>query len=62
MAKTLDRNGNGIIVFTEDIDQVTSGNRDSALQDILNTLDGGDTKDMNVIALVSPPSNVFRIS
>jgi hypothetical protein len=51
MAKTLDKNGNGIIVFTEDIDQVTSGQRDKALQDILNTLDGGDTKDMNVIAL-----------
>lgn len=51
MAKTLDNNGSGIIVFTEDIDQVTSGERDVALQDILNTLDGGDTKDMNVIAL-----------
>jgi ATP-dependent 26S proteasome regulatory subunit len=51
MAKTLDNNGSGIIVFTEDIDQVTSGERDAALQDILNTLDGGDTKDMNVIAL-----------
>jgi hypothetical protein len=51
MAKTLDNNGSGIIVFTEDIDQVTSGQRDAALQDILNTLDGGDTKNMNVIAL-----------
>lgn len=51
MAKTLDRNGHGILVFTEDIDQVTRGERTTALQDILNTLDGGDTKDMNVIAL-----------
>lgn len=51
MARTLDNNGSGIIVFTEDIDQVTSGERDAALQDILNTLDGGDTKNMNVIAL-----------
>lgn len=51
MAKTLDKNGHGIIVFTEDIDQVTRGERGAALQDILNTLDGGDTKDMNVIAL-----------
>jgi len=51
MAKTLDQNGNGIIVFVEDIDQVTRGERDAAMQDILNTLDGGDTKDMNVIAL-----------
>ena len=33
------------------IDQVTRGNRDAAMQDILNTLDGGDTKDMNVITL-----------
>jgi SpoVK/Ycf46/Vps4 family AAA+-type ATPase len=51
MAKTLDQNGNGILVFVEDIDQVTKGERTAALQDILNTLDGGDTKDMNVIAL-----------
>jgi len=51
MAKTLDKNGHGIIVFTEDIDQITKGERGAALQDILNTLDGGDTKDMNVIAL-----------
>lgn len=35
----------------EDIDQVTKGNRNAAMQDILNTLDGGDTKQMNVIAL-----------
>jgi hypothetical protein len=51
MSKSLDKNGHGIIVFTEDIDQVTRGERNSALQDILNTLDGGDTKNMNVIAL-----------
>lgn len=51
MSKTLDKNGNGIIVFVEDIDQVTRGKRDTALQDILNTLDGGDTKNMNVISL-----------
>jgi hypothetical protein len=51
MSKSLDKNGNGIIVFVEDIDQVTRGDRNAAMQDILNTLDGGDTKDMNVIAL-----------
>ncbi len=51
MAKTLDKNGHGIIVFVEDIDQVARGDRDAAMQDILNTLDGGDTKDMNVISL-----------
>lgn len=51
MVKIIDRSCNGVIVFVEDIDQVTKGERDSALQDILNTLDGGDTKDMNVITL-----------
>ena len=51
LSKTLDNNGHGVIVFLEDVDQVTRGNRDSAMQDILNTIDGGDTKQMNVIAL-----------
>lgn len=51
LSKTLDKNGNGVVVFVEDIDQVTKGNRDAAMQDILNTLDGGDTKQMNVIAV-----------
>ena len=51
MSKTLDKNGHGIIVFVEDIDQVTRGDRNAAMQDILNTLDGGDTKNMNVISL-----------
>jgi ATP-dependent 26S proteasome regulatory subunit len=51
MSKIIDRSGNGALVFLEDIDQVTRGNRDAAMQDILNTLDGGDTKNMNVISL-----------
>lgn len=51
LAKVIDKNGNGVVIFVEDIDQVTRGNRDTALQDILNTLDGGDSKDMNVISL-----------
>jgi transitional endoplasmic reticulum ATPase len=51
LAHVIDKNGNGIIIFVEDIDQVTRGNRDTAMQDILNTLDGGDTKSMNVITL-----------
>ena len=51
LAKTVDKNGKGVFVFVEDIDQVTRGERNSAMQDILNTLDGGDTKDMNVISL-----------
>ncbi len=53
LSKTLDKNGWGVIVFLEDIDQVTRGNRDTAMQDILNTLDGGDTKNMNVISIFS---------
>lgn len=51
LSKVIDRSGNGVVVFVEDIDQVTRGSRDAAMQDILNTLDGGDTKDMNVISL-----------
>lgn len=51
MSKIVDQSGHGVLIFVEDIDQVTRGNRDSAMQDILNTLDGGDTKDMNVITL-----------
>jgi len=51
LSKTLDQNGHGVIVFLEDVDQITRGNRDSKMQDILNTIDGGDTKDMNVISL-----------
>lgn len=51
MSKIIDQSGHGVLIFVEDIDQVTRGNRDSAMQDILNTLDGGDTKDMNVVTL-----------
>jgi transitional endoplasmic reticulum ATPase len=51
MSKIIDKSGYGVVIFTEDIDQVIRGNRDAAMQDILNTLDGGDTKDMNVISL-----------
>ena len=51
MSKIIDRSGHGALVFVEDIDQVTRGKRDASMQDILNTLDGGDTKDMNVISL-----------
>ena len=51
LAKTLDQNGNGVIIFLEDLDQITRGERDAAMQDILNTLDGGDTKSMNVISI-----------
>ena len=49
MAQIVDHSGHGVVLFLEDVDQVVRGNRDAAMQDILNTLDGGDTKDMNVI-------------
>ena len=49
--QVIDGSGYGVVVFVEEIDQVTRGNRDAKLQDILNTLDGGDTKDLNVITL-----------
>ena len=51
LCKVIDNTGYGVIIFTEDVDQVTRGDRDAAMQDILNTLDGGDTKGMNVITL-----------
>ena len=51
MSKIIDHSGWGVVIFCEDIDQVIRGNRDAAMQDILNTLDGGDTKNMNVITL-----------
>ena len=51
LTKVIDKSGNGVVIFVEDIDQVTRGERNESLQDILNTLDGGDTKDMNVITL-----------
>ena len=51
MSQVVDKSGWGVVVFVEDVDQVTRGNRDAAMQDILNTLDGGDTKGMNVISL-----------
>lgn len=51
LVKTIDESGRGVIVFVEDLDQIARGNRTEAMQDILNTLDGGDTKTMNVITL-----------
>lgn len=45
------RNGNGVILFTEDIDQVIRGERGEEIQDIVNTLDGGDTKNLPIISI-----------
>lgn len=41
----------GVVLFTEDIDQAVRGDRDKAMQGILNTLDGGDTKGIPVISI-----------
>jgi transitional endoplasmic reticulum ATPase len=41
----------GCVLFTEDIDQAIRGERNKAMQDILNTLDGGDTKGQPIISI-----------
>lgn len=41
------------VVFTEDIDDVVSGERDDDLNNILNTLDGVDTKDKPIITVLT---------
>lgn len=45
------RNGNGVILFTEDIDQAIRGERGQEIQNIVNTLDGGDTKNLPIISI-----------
>jgi hypothetical protein len=51
ICKSFDQSGHGVVLFLEDIDQVTRGKRDANMQDILNTLDGGDTKDLNIVSI-----------
>lgn len=51
IAENYARNGNGVILFTEDIDQVIRGERGEQIQDIVNTLDGGDTKNLPIISI-----------
>jgi transitional endoplasmic reticulum ATPase len=48
------------VVFTEDIDQAVSGDRDEGLNEILNTLDGVDTKGKPVITILTSnhPENI----
>lgn len=41
------------VLFAEDIDLVTSGNRDANMNEILNTLDGVDTKDQPIITILT---------
>lgn len=44
-------NSKGVVLFAEDIDQALRGERDGKMQDILNTLDGGDTKGLPIISI-----------
>jgi len=41
------------VVFAEDIDQVMSGDRDGDINEILNTIDGVDTKDKPIITILT---------
>lgn len=41
------------VVFCEDIDRVTVGERDEAMDEILNTIDGIDSKDSNIIVVLT---------
>lgn len=43
--------GTGVVLFTEDIDQALRGERDADMQDILNTMDGVDTKCKPIISI-----------
>jgi hypothetical protein len=47
----LSTNGNGVLFFVEDIDLILAENRDSAMNEIFNILDGGDTKDKSIISI-----------
>lgn len=50
-----------VVVFCEDIDRSTSGDRDADMDAILNTLDGVDTKAMNLITLLTT-NHIERIT
>jgi transitional endoplasmic reticulum ATPase len=51
VAENYARNNNGVILFTEDIDQIIRGKRGQEIQDIVNTLDGGDNKNLPIISI-----------
>lgn len=42
-----------VVIFCEDIDRVTDGTRSAAMDDILNTIDGIDSKNSNVIVVLT---------
>lgn len=41
------------VVFCEDVDRVTAGERSVSMDDILNTIDGVDTKDSHIIVVLT---------
>lgn len=51
IVKNYTKGKNGILLFTEDIDQAVRGKRGKKIQDIVNTLDGGDTKTLPIISI-----------
>jgi len=51
IAGQLSRNGSGVLIFVEDIDLVLHGGRDKTMNLIFNLLDGGDTKNKNIISI-----------
>lgn len=50
------------IVFAEDIDRITDGDRDHEIDTILNTLDGVDTKNAKVMTIVTSnyPDKIYK--
>jgi transitional endoplasmic reticulum ATPase len=44
---------NGVVMFCEDIDRTTNGNRTADIDSVLNTLDGVDTKSMDVLLVLT---------
>jgi len=51
IAGQLSKNGSGVLIFVEDIDLVLHGGRDKTMNLIFNLLDGGDTKNKNIISI-----------
>lgn len=51
IAENYAKTDRGCIVFAEDIDQTIRGERDSHMQEILNIIDGGDTKQKPIISI-----------
>tara|TARA_R110000822_G_scaffold25937_17_gene78529 strand:+ start:12052 stop:13443 length:1392 start_codon:yes stop_codon:yes gene_type:complete len=51
IAGQLAGNGNGVLTFTEDIDLVLKGERNTEMNELLNGLDGGDNKNKNIISV-----------